>query len=465
MSRTGSSEGSDGSEQAHYASRRRSCWFVVLPVLAIFTGSGLFYWHNVLYPACCDAVLYGGTALGIRENGIFSPLPQGILRTLGYPLFLSLLLPSDFDPNLIVAPPALGVVLAQTVLYAAACLSIFLALKDVRREIAWGSLWMLAFSPVALSATAQQLSEGLIVPLAVSLGAVALKLRFGPAGARRDSLLAFAGGLLAGCAMEVRPALVVLPVAWLFFLGVHLTGRSWRDRLTIAFVGLVGLAAPLSIQIMHNWTVYRQFTPFPTMSLGSIQMEMGTKAVKYATVLSGGDGRRFYLNPFYGVGDPVGREFYWQKPWSGALTSLLHIFASVDVDHLFTYIYNLKPWYRVPVNVFNHAVLFLAAYAAAVFTWTRGFLNGLIRDEFSVFVAAVIIGTCAVNAVAVVEVRFGIMVHIIAGPFAAYGALLWYRSDRRRKSFVTVLLLLYLATALQLSEWIDNLAVHGPLKS
>ena len=39
-------------------------------------------------------------------------------------------------------------------------------------------------------------------------------------------------------------------------------------------------------------------------------------------------------------------------------TGLVHIFAALDFDYFFPYIYDLDPWYQGPLFVLSHSIVF-----------------------------------------------------------------------------------------------------------
>jgi hypothetical protein len=71
----------------------------------------------------------------------------------------------------------------------------------------------------------------------------------------------------------------------------------------------------------------------------------------------------FYENPFASVGpadDDSPMSWYGQHPRAGALTIGLHTFNMLDQDLLFTYSRDLDPWYRIPLGIATHALVFCA---------------------------------------------------------------------------------------------------------
>jgi hypothetical protein len=118
--------------------RREIACLTLICVVAVAALTALHV-HDMHYPACagCDSERYGQSAAAIKETGLFGPWVGSRLRTYGYPLFVSLV-PSGQD----LALPMGGyftsnVAIVQSLLYIAACLTLFSVLYPTSRAAAW----------------------------------------------------------------------------------------------------------------------------------------------------------------------------------------------------------------------------------------------------------------------------------------------------------------------------------------
>ncbi len=431
--------------------------------------------HHAHYPACCDAIYYGALAIRMRSLGLIYAEPPPGWRTFGYPLFLSLVLPSDaaslpkaayFSPNAYVA---------QWLLYAFSSLWLFCALHLRRPRIAWCCLVGLLINPFALNYITERLTEGLTAGLAVAAVAAASTLVYrSPPALGRLGLL-FLGGFIVGYAVEVRPASLALATGWivfLFFLTLNERSRGvqWMPG---ALISCIGLAIPLGLQIAINKIAFGRLTPLPAADLGKVQINAGLQFLKFGARIIGGEGEPVdYLNPWFGPNEmALGLKAYFANPIGGLATMIAHVFGSIDNDYFFPYTYDLHPWYGAPLNALNHAALFLAGFAAVRYFASRVAAQMAVPERFRVdrceapvvaFVAAALLVTLAMNSVSAVETRFGFLFYLAAWPLAACGIAEWMSLKQRPRLVVVGAGLGYVAVALVISHFMQALAMLPP---
>jgi hypothetical protein len=311
-----------------------------------------------------------------------------------------------------------------------------------------------------------RLTEGLNASILVALTAVVCALSLRARGYIQSCVLILAGGIIAGFALVLRPANSVFVGAWIGFLLLYIW-RSRRQRTGLTICSIASLAIPLFPQILINTVYHDAFSPFPVTDLGSAQVRWGTFAIKYETNLSGvGPLQLFYRNPFMDQGEASGLDWqlYLWRPHQGIPTLLAHIFNSVNHGYLFTYLYDLQPWYYFPMHTVNHLILFAAAGSVVSFVrsrWQRpvNLLSGPETDGLFVFLLLGFVLTCAVNSVSLPETRFGLAVFCLSGPLAVWGIFKWLLASSISKIMILASCLLYIAGAKLLSDWMIGLEV------
>ena len=430
---------------------------------------GAFYWHNMLYPACCDSLGYAIIAGSIQEHGLFHW--QVHERTYGYPLFLSLILPQDTA-----SLPQYGYFLSnvaatQSLLYVGACFALFFVLRRTNGKVAWCTAAGLLLSPFILNCVALQLTEGLIASLTVGLVTVVCALSLRTLTSAQACCLVFVGSLFAGYAMEVRPASIVLTLAWAVFLLVALRYLP-PSRFAWIVCAALGLALPIGLQVALNYVLFDQPSPFPAQ-LGKEQLEWGLSLMKYGTYLEGdGTPTLLFPNSFFSAPDIKrwGAWLYVAQPLRGTATVLAHLFNSIDHGTFFTYAYDLRPWYRIPLNTLNHTMIFAAAFGIGRWllerlpSWRCGSFAS--SDAIAIFLLIAVAGTCAINSVSAVETRFGLMIFGLAAPLAIYGILEWGALAARGRLVSGLGCLVYVMLALLASgQILDQAIPHGDMRA
>ena len=161
-----------------------------------------------------------------------------------------------------------------------------------------------------------------------------------------------------------------------------------------------------------------------------------------------------YRNPLY-KGDPSVRAFVARAPLGYLATLALHLFAMLDHDFLFTYVADLHPVYRWPLQALNFLFLFFAA---------RGIGPAIGKDRPSaqrLAAAAVLLAaafSAAIYLPVEVESRFSLPVDLLITPFFAMGLLRTRQDLLARKRGVLLRLGaaagVFLGLAFTLSSWI-----------
>jgi hypothetical protein len=338
-----------------------------------------------------------------------------------------------------------------------------LAARRIAAVLRWPGIAVAAYAisalnPVPLLQTSEPLSD--LLSAALILAAVALAWREpgeGPAGpsAWRPFLSLFA----AAGAAAVRPANVVVAAAlvgvWLLRAALF---RDLRGRHVAA--GLAGLVPPFLPQAAINYFTFGVANPLIRKNLYHLQTSWGMGALKYATmVVPGKSPFLVYGNPLY-RGDASPAAFLLRHPAHYGATLFLHGFGLLDRDLPFTYVTNLEPWYRVPLEIANLAVLYLAI-AGAVLALIMIARRRRVDDAGFVAVSTLIVagGYLALYLPVEVECRFGVAIQALAMPLILAGwAAVRGRTPRRlvARVFVLGFAPVALAGALALSSWITR---------
>ena len=345
---------------------RSLSYLTLLCTIAVFF-SAAFYWRNVKYPPCCDVIFYGQAAATIQKQGFFGKRPDDP-RNYGYQLFLSVV----SDPAKLI-PPAWGyfdprVAIAQTALYLAAVLALFSVVYPASPPVAWSCAIGLLCNPFVLNYVPMRATEGLNASLLISIAAIVCALVLAKRGPLQSCLLIFLGGLVAGFALLVRPANLSIMLAWAAFALVHVRNVA-EFRAASLTCAIAGLALPLALQIIVAATA---------TNLGALQIAAGLSMLKYETNLSHiGPIALKYANPFIDPRDAAALSWrlYLLRPLEGIPTMVMHVFNSLDHNQLFSFVYDRNPWYRLPLNALNHAILAIAAMSLVSFFCERGRSN------------------------------------------------------------------------------------------
>lgn len=429
------------------ASPTRGEWLAIVAAVVI---AHAFYWRIVLYPSDFDARNYLDIAQDIVRQGLFSKFFYSNVRTYGYPLFLAFLRElagrSDALWGWLIFEIQLGGFLV-------ASWALRRSLLPSAPKFARWTFIALALNPFVLSYTPESLSESVALTLVVASAACWVAARN-----RRDPwALVLVGSLLVSFSVMVRPANVFALAAWCVAILLLLMERRARLAMivpvTIALI--VGIAVPAAPQLRNNIMNYGEATPLVVARLATNQQIWGIQYIKYATALPPVPlPSVFYDNPFLSSRpiDPVHPlRWYLQFPSAGVATLALHVFNLLDQDLVFTYSRDLDPWYRIPVGIANHALVALALIGYAYLARHRAMTIPCLA------VAALVLAHLAVHASTAVEMRFGLPLLALAGPFAVYGVQrLAAGPSRGAVIALLAIVALYVASALTLSEWVRS---------
>jgi hypothetical protein len=382
-------------------------------------------------------------------------------RTYGYPLFLALCSGlQEVSPDrlrILAFWGQLGVHLGAAFLVSRRLGRAFRSSNAARLAFA-----IAALNPVLLAHTAECLSD-LLSAIAVVV-AVALSWRADEDGAAPRAVVRRAAISLfcAAFAAMIRPVNVMILLA----VAVSWAIRSvvWRDvpRRTLLY-GLVAGAAAFLPQIVLNYGITGAFNPLLARSHYSSQLSMGMSALRYDTVVVEGVppwGR--YANPFY---QPVFHrplDFWRADPAGYALTLLLHAFAMGDHTHAFTYVTELRPWYRWPLSALNYLLGYLALVGLVLGLWRTWRRRGVDEVGF-VLLSTALAGAAylAVHLPVLVETRFSLPLHGLATPFVVFAlrhAAVRSAENRGMVWWLVLGGLVFVALCASLSMWIARQA-------
>ena len=396
----------------------------------MIAACALLFWHFILYPACeiCDVVAYGVDAAHLQDD--YFGVSQR--RTYGYPLFLSVVFAGyEWDATWGIFSPRVAIV--QTMLYLAACLALFFAILPHSRTFAWCAAIGLMCNPFVLNYVPLRMTEGVTASISVLIAACAVSLG-GHSSTRRLVAILFAGSLLAGLAMMIRPASLSLFIAWATAVAL-VAWQSPERRLLVCVAAIAGMVIPLLPQFAINYLAYQQIGFFPTKDLGGMQRCVALANFKYQTiVMPDRSAIPVFYRSFVFTKAEIGAHGAWLyllSPLRGAAMAAGHIFQSVNHDYFFPYVYDRNAWLHAPINVIGHLVLYLAGYACWVSA--RSSQKSLVPVAAAVFALVAVAMTILVNSVAVVETRFGMLIYLVAGPLAAWGVVRLWSSPRRGK--------------------------------
>ena len=398
-------------------------WVFVASVTLLACGLACFFFFHSFREIRYDSYRYYMLSRMISNAGLWNFHSRSTCY--GYPLFVSLC--TMFVPRSPAVTRAL-VFGAQLVITLATCLYAARVAERVfgSRRFFHGTYLVTALNPILLIHTTELLTD-LLSAVLILLSVLPTLERGHPV---RRAGCAF---LAAGLSVAVRPAnLAVVPALALIWI---LRTRLYREGAlkSLAFGAAMAAAAMLP-QLYGNVTGYAAWTPLLAERLYGMQLGFGMSILKYGTlILPGQEPQLVYRNPFYTDGIASPAQFFHQRPAGYLATLAAHGFALLDHDLPFTYITDVKPWYRWPLSLCNYAFLFLALL---------GMGAGLRRIRqhsppvVLYFASAVTIGSAyvAVYLPVAVEIRFSLPLYLLLAPawsFRSHGSRTRSRSAQR----------------------------------
>jgi hypothetical protein len=414
-----------------------------------------FLAHELAYPSAWDATQYYNMALEMAARGLFSPVEGSEMRTYAYPYLLSLVQRAASASGLSFVALLFAL---QLLAYCVAALYMRGRLAMASRAAARIAFCGLIVNWYVLIYTPESLTESVSLTLLVLAAAFWVVLW-------RKGLAAwpmFAGSVTVGLALAVRPASVFLVGAWAFGCAVLWLRQRPSAVRTALLVGIaaVGIALPVAPQVGINATYYGRVTPFVAAELGHLHQILGIRYLKYATALPPvSEAPVPYENPMVAgtvLNEAAPLAWYADYPLRGVATVALHTFNLVDQDLLFTYSRDLRPWYRVPLGLVNHAAVALGVLGLVLLGRTiRARRNPHALDAYVVLLALIAANwaTCAWTAV---EMRYGAVLLLVLFPLAGYAVIEVGRRDARVRRAVALGTAAYVALALTLSDWVRD---------
>lgn len=270
-------------------------------------------------------------------------------------------------------------------------------------------------------------------------------------------------GFLVGFSAMIRPAnytfVVPLLAAWLTLVFSIYRQPALPKKHKGAVVMLLGMALGFSAAVVPQWLINRIY--YDTLSLSSAENNLwwaqvpGVLYMKYQTTYQ--NATLIALNPFFGQtfldhSSPL--RWYVDYPFRALGFLFLKLFNMLDHDYFFTYIWKIRPWWRLPLSVFNHAGIGLAVLGFWV--WFRQSWKRVVHfDGLALWMLLIFVGSSmALNLTTAADMRYGIIMIQAAFPLAVYG-INYSRQQSpavHRKHYVGVSV--YCVLALILSEWV-----------
>ena len=219
---------------------------------------------------------------------------------------------------------------------------------------------------------------------------------------------------------------------------------------------------PIAPQFVINVGHYGQATPFVTADLGRLQQSLGVQYIKYATALPPVPKAPIpYDNPLLPgtrLDETAPLAWYADYPLRGVATLALHTFNLTDQDLLFTYSRDLRPWYRIPLGIVNHAAVALGVVGLVLLGRRLRATNEPHGRDAWIVLLALIAANWATYVWTAVEMRFGAVLLLVLFPLAGYAVIAVAARGARVRRAVAVGTAAYVVLALGLSGWVRDQA-------
>jgi hypothetical protein len=273
---------------------------------------------------------------------------------------------------------------------------------------------------------------------------------------------------LAGLAVMVRPANAAAAVAmfavWSVGVGRRDVRALWRvPLLVVAFV------LPFLPQLVNNYRISGKINPLLVINLFSDTRIDGVLYIKRATVhIPGKDGVLLHRNPFGRPELTRPGEFLRERPLGYVGTCLLHGLFLFDQDSPYTYVTNLKPWYRWPSSALSFAFLALALYGTALAAQRALRRRRLDRLTFTAAASLFLVaGYFTVYLTSHVKARYGVPLYLLLSAFLVLAVLrmrmLAAHARYVRLGLAALWLVGFVGLSCALSAWLDTYAGVVPL--
>lgn len=384
--------------------------------------------YQMVYRSCCDARGYEIIAEHYARGGFFKNILEMENRTYLYPLVMTpwALLTRAFTP----ISTSFLIGLFQITLFCSAL--VFVHKKLPSTMTAWRNPLLVGFGCnfFLYPYLSLPLTEGL--SLTCTFFVLVQSFIFIDEGAKnlkRLCLILFSVFSL----VEIRPANIYLSTVAILLIIFYFRAQSHRSLVAkakcLSKLWLTSII-PFAPQVLQNWIVFQKLSLFSSSNLRDAQIQWGKEYLKYGTLMLNGGGPLNFYNPFYSkISDVYASSIDWylHNPLSGAATLVGHIMASLDIDSLFTYIYNPRPFYRWPMALLGHAIVI------SIFICIRLIRkNQIITFDKSekVLQATIMMTLFALTwaltiAFTAAEVRFGLPIFILGGPCFYIVATQW----------------------------------------
>ena len=387
--------------------------------------------HIARYPSYGDTFAYREYAGYFRQYGFLSDF--GSVRTYGYPAFLYLVsFVTGTDQNRM----AMGAGAVQYALFIAASLWLLAQIRSYGTRLHQAAALGLLLNPLVLALVVDTLSESLTIILAIASFASLLAACRATQWKCAAAYLGLAN-TFGFYAMMVRPANIIMVLALLmgtiFFILSHptLAGKRWKLVLGCVACLTISAAVIFGPQLAYNLHQWQTATILPVCQLNEMQMTYSVLLLKCEALAKQGVGAmgRYYLNPWLYEPLPMQSAWRWylQHPLRGMFTMAMHIFTSFDARYLHTYIYDSKPFYGVTLSVGVWSLNILGS--TQLFLMRQPMMVAIRRRQMPahaaliVFLAALFLGTMALNAITGVEVRFNTLPLAILAVLGLYWVL------------------------------------------
>jgi hypothetical protein len=315
----------------------------------------------------------------------------------------------------------------------------------------------LLLNPFVLALMTDALSDGLSFLLVVLLVDLALCADRTLKNIRQTVFFLTAGTATAAYAVMVRPANLVVLVAWCAACALTIANKpEWQGQRrgvasTFVLCSALVVCVVFGPQFYYNITIWREFSFLPVCRLGDLQVHFGILAWKYDSyVINNAVSSLFYVNPLVNSATTQSPTLYWytQYPLRGVATAIAHMFVSFSVTNLFTYVYTLQSWYT-SFLVFTYWLITVLGTIHGYNYLRTTVLRGKICANTAYLISTILVfltfaGTAAMNSISAVEIRYNVFPIAVLSVLGVYW-ILERRAGFDRRSIMKVALALTLA--------------------